>query len=198
MRFLLFLIFLVVPVLEIWVLIQVGQVIGGWPTVAILLADSLLGAWIVRREGRRAWRNLQGALQSGRMPDRELADGALVLVGGTLLLTPGFLSDVLGFLCLLPFTRPMVRGVATWFFARRVRTMVSKSMTGAGLGGPLGGPFGGPGSPFEGLRADGRVPGAQGRAPGAPVVHGEVIHDEPAAPGGAGETGRPPTGLPGR
>ncbi|MEU4832945.1 FxsA family protein [Streptosporangium sp. NPDC023615] len=185
MRFLLFLIFLVVPVLEIWVLIQVGQVIGGWPTVAVLLADSLLGAWIVRREGRRAWRNLQVALQSGRMPDRELADGALILVGGTLLLTPGFLSDVVGFLCLLPFTRPMVRGVATWFFARRVHTMVSRSMAGAGLGGPLGGPFGGPGSPFDGLRPDGRAPGA----PGAPVVHGEVIRDDPAAPGGAGAPG---------
>lgn len=71
MRFLLVLTFLVVPVLEMLVLIQVGQVIGGWPTLALLLAGGLLGSWIVRREGRRAWRNLQSALQTGRMPDRE-------------------------------------------------------------------------------------------------------------------------------
>ncbi|WP_440066225.1 FxsA family protein [Streptosporangium sp. OZ121] len=183
MRILLFLTFLVVPILEILVLIQVGQVIGGWPTVALLLADSLLGAWIVRREGRRAWRNLQGALQSGRMPDRELADGGLVLVGGTLLLTPGFLTDILGFLCLLPFTRPMVRRLGSWFFARRVRTLVARNAAGAGLGSP----FGGPGSPFDVLRDAGRPPGS------GPVVHGEVVRDEPGgtgAPGGAGDSGR--------
>ncbi|MGJ6961732.1 FxsA family protein [Streptosporangium sp. G11] len=188
MRILLFLTFLVVPVLEIWVLIQVGQVIGGWPTVAILLADSLLGAWIVRREGRRAWRNLQGALQSGRMPDRELADGALILVGGTLLLTPGFLTDILGFVCLLPFTRPMVRRLGSWFFARRVRTLVARNAAGAGLGSP----FGGAGSPFDVLRDAGRPPGS------GPVVHGEVVRDEPGgagAPGGAGGAGGSGRGL---
>jgi UPF0716 protein FxsA len=120
MRLLLFLVFLVVPVLEIWVLIQVGEVIGGWPTVAILLADSLLGAWIVRREGRRAWRNLQGALQSGRMPDRELADGALILVGGTLMVSPGFVTDVVGIVLILPFTRPLARRLLTRAVSRRL------------------------------------------------------------------------------
>jgi len=187
MRILLFLTFLVVPVLEIWVLIQVGQVIGGWPTVAVLLADSLLGAWIVRREGRRAWRNLQGALQSGRMPDRELADGALVLVGGTLLLTPGFLSDVLGFLCLLPFTRPMVRRLGSWLLARRIRTLVARNAGGAGLGSPFGA-----GSPFDVLRDGGRPPGS------GPVVHGEVIRDEPGDAGGPGGTKDSDRGIIGR
>ncbi|GAA3102411.1 FxsA family protein [Streptosporangium carneum] len=177
MRLLLFLVFLVVPVLEIWVLIQVGQVIGGWPTVALLLADSLLGAWIVRREGRRAWRNLQAALQSGRMPDRELADGAMIVAGGTLLLTPGFVTDIAGFLCILPFTRPLVRRLGTWFFARRVRTL-AKTAAGPGLGspfGPMGSPFGEAGSPFDTTRGQGRGSG--------PVIHGEVIRDEPNRPG---------------
>ncbi|WP_084958370.1 FxsA family protein [Thermoactinospora rubra] len=127
MRLLLFLAFLVVPVLEIWLLIQVGQAIGGWTTVALLIADSLLGAWLVRREGRRAWRALQAALQSGRMPDRELADGGLILVGGALLLTPGFLTDVLGFACVVPFTRPLMRRLAGWFFARKVKSMAAAS-----------------------------------------------------------------------
>ncbi|MER5623239.1 FxsA family protein [Streptosporangium sp. NPDC002544] len=176
MRFLLVLTFLVVPVLEVLVLIQVGQVIGGWTTLALLLAGGLLGSWIVRREGRRAWRNLQSALQSGRMPDRELAGGGLILVGGTLLLIPGFLSDVLGILCLLPFTRPMVRRLGAWFFARRVRTIMARNAAGAGLGSPFG-----DGSPFDVLRDAGRPPGS------GPVLHGEVIRDEPAAPGRAPE-----------
>jgi len=117
----LFLSFLVLPILEIYVIIQVGSVIGGWPTVALLLAESLLGAWIVRREGRRAWRALRETFLSGTMPDSELADAALVLVGGVLLLTPGFITDFAGFLFVLPFTRPLVRRALGGFVARRVR-----------------------------------------------------------------------------
>lgn len=116
----LFLAFLLVPVLEIYVIIQVGQVIGGWPTVALLLVESLLGAWIMRHEGRRAWRELRATLASGAMPDRELGNAALVLVGGALLLTPGFVTDVFGFLFVLPFTRPLVRRVVAWYFTRRM------------------------------------------------------------------------------
>jgi UPF0716 protein FxsA len=116
----LFIAFLVVPVLEIYVIIQVGQVIGGWETVVLLLAESLLGAWIVKREGRRAWRMLRETLAGGRMPERELADAALILVGGVLLLTPGFLTDIAGFLCVLPFTRPAVRRMLTAYAARKV------------------------------------------------------------------------------
>jgi len=117
----LFFAFLVLPVLEIYVIIQVGSVIGGWPTVGLLLAESLLGAWIVRREGRRAWRTLRETFLSGSAPDRELADAALVLMGGVLLLTPGFITDVFGFLFVLPFTRPLVRKVLSAFVARRIR-----------------------------------------------------------------------------
>ncbi|MEU7893060.1 FxsA family protein [Nonomuraea sp. NPDC049152] len=165
-RLLLFLAFLVVPVLEIWLLIQVGSVIGGWPTVALLIADSLFGAWIVRREGRRAWRSLQDAIQSGRMPDKELADGALILVGGALLLTPGFLTDVFGFLCVLPFTRPLMRRLGSWFFARRVKAMAASS------------PYANLGVPFP--RTDGLGGGGAGGAgaSGGKVVHGEVLRED--------------------
>ena len=85
------LVFVVLPVLEIYVLIQVGQVIGAWWTVLLLIADGFLGAWLMKREGTKAWRALREALDNRRMPARELADGALILVGGTLLVTPGFL-----------------------------------------------------------------------------------------------------------
>jgi UPF0716 protein FxsA len=117
---LLVLLFLVVPILEIWIIVQVGQVIGVVPTIVLLVVESLLGAWLVRREGRRTWRALQLALRSGRMPGRELLDGGLVLVGGTLLLTPGFATDVVGFFLVLPVTRPVARRVVTAVLARRV------------------------------------------------------------------------------
>ncbi|MEQ4722603.1 FxsA family protein [Nonomuraea sp. B19D2] len=156
MRLLLFLAFLVVPVLEIWLLIQVGSVIGGPATVALLIADSLLGAWLVRREGRRAWQALQEALRSGRMPDRELADAGLVLVGGALLLTPGFFTDVFGFLCVLPFTRPLMRRLGVWFFDRRVKKLAASS-------------------PYSHLFP----PVQDAAAPrGGRVVHGEVIRED--------------------
>lgn len=109
----LFILLLVVPTIELAIVMAVGSRIGVWPTVGLLVAESLLGAWIVKREGRSAWRALRGALQSGNMPSGELADAALVLVGGTLLLTPGFLTDAVGFFCVLPFTRVIARGVLT-------------------------------------------------------------------------------------
>jgi len=96
-------------VAEIAVIVAVGQVIGGWQTIALLLFESALGAYLVKREGRRSWHALQEALNTGQMPGRELADAALVLIGGTLLLTPGFLTDIVGFLFILPFTRPVTR-----------------------------------------------------------------------------------------
>lgn len=100
---------LVTPLIEIALIIAVGRVIGGWPTFALLLLESALGAWLVRREGAGAWRALQQALATGRMPGRELSDAALVLVGGTLLLTPGFMTDVFGFFLIAPPTRPIAR-----------------------------------------------------------------------------------------
>ena len=113
------LLFIVLPVVEIYVLIQVGQVIGAWWTVLLLVADGFLGAWLMKREGGKAWRALREALDERRMPARELADGALILVGGTLLLTPGFVSDIAGFICVLPFTRPVVRSALSRFLTRK-------------------------------------------------------------------------------
>lgn len=100
---------LVVPTVEIAVIVAVGRVIGVWPTVALLLVESALGAWLMRREGGRAWTALRQALTTGTMPSRELADAALILAGGTLLLTPGFVTDLVGFFLVLPFTRPLAR-----------------------------------------------------------------------------------------
>lgn len=111
---------LVVPLLEVLVIIAVGRAIGGWPTFFLLLAESAFGAWLVRHEGGRAWQSLQTALTTGRMPSRQLADAALVLVGGVLLLTPGFLTDFVGFFLVLPFTRPAARRALEAVVARRL------------------------------------------------------------------------------
>jgi UPF0716 protein FxsA len=80
----------------------------------------VLGSYLIRREGSRAWAALTTAIRTGRMPARELADGALILIGGTLLLTPGFLTDVVGMFFVLPLTRPLARRALTRVVARRL------------------------------------------------------------------------------
>jgi UPF0716 protein FxsA len=101
------------------VLIRIGQVIGAWWTIALLIADAVLGGWLVRHEGARAWRALQQAIGQGRMPTRELADGALIVLGGALMISPGFVTDVVGFFCILPPTRPIARRLLMAYVGRR-------------------------------------------------------------------------------
>jgi len=112
--------FILVPVVEIWVIIQIGHVIGPWWTVLLLIADAVFGSWLVRHEGRRAWRALRTALEEGRIPSSELADGILLLVGGTLMLAPGFVTDLFGVLLILPMTRPLGRRLLARALARRL------------------------------------------------------------------------------
>jgi UPF0716 protein FxsA len=116
----LFVLLLVVPTVEVAIIVGVGRLIGFWPTVLLLILESALGAWLVKREGARAWAALAQAINTGRMPSRQLADAALVLVGGTLLLTPGFLTDVIGFFFILPVTRVAARRVLEAAVSRRL------------------------------------------------------------------------------
>ncbi len=117
---LLFAAFLVVPLVEIYVILQVGHVLGVVPTVGLLLGMSLLGAWLVKREGVRAWTALRRTAGSGRLPGREAADAALVLTGGVLLLTPGFVTDAVGLFLVLPLTRPVARRLLATAVRRRL------------------------------------------------------------------------------
>jgi UPF0716 protein FxsA len=113
----LLLLFIVVPALEIVTIIQVGQVIGGWPTFFLIVAMSLLGAYLVKVQGLRVWKQIRDEMAMGMIPGESLLDGACVLVGGTLLLTPGFLTDALGLLMLLPFLRGFFKGLLkVWLF----------------------------------------------------------------------------------
>lgn len=156
--------FILVPLAEIYVLIQVGHVVGALWTVLLLIAVSVLGSYLIKREGGRAWRALQTSLQTHRMPTKELADGALILIGGTLLLTPGFLSDIAGLFFILPFTRPLARRMLTGFVTR-------KFLASTGIGATNQGPGVDP-SVDPGV---GREPRTRQRPGPDSVVQGEVV-----------------------
>src|SRR3954452_16074416 len=106
---LLVLLFVVVPIVELYVIIQVGEAIGVWWTLALLIADSILGSLLMRPQGRVPGQRFQPPLAGGRPPAREVLDGALVIFGGAFLLTPGFVTDILGLVLILPPTRAVVR-----------------------------------------------------------------------------------------
>lgn len=106
---LLFLLFLVLPVVELYVVIQVAGVVGGWETIGLVILVSFIGAWLVRFEGLGVLGRLQRTAAEGRLPADELIDGALLLVGGTLMLTPGFLTDGVGLLLVFPLSRIPLR-----------------------------------------------------------------------------------------
>jgi len=129
MRFLLVLLFIAVPIAEIAILIQVGQAIGVWWTVVLLVADAILGSLLARSQGRAAWGRFNVAIQSGRAPAREVLDGILILFGGALLLTPGFITDILGLFLLLPPTRAVVRGILTRRLAHRMVASATRART---------------------------------------------------------------------
>lgn len=149
---------LLVPITEIYLIVQVGQAIGAGPTILLLIADAVLGAWLLRREGRRTWLALRERMNAGGLPAKELVDGALVLVGGTLLLTPGFLSDILGFFLVLPFTRPLARRMLIGF-GKRYFVVAGPGMT--------------PGMPKP---PNVRPPDPSG--PGGRVIQGDVVDDD--------------------
>src|ERR687890_1878408 len=121
------LLFIVVPIAELAVIIQVGEAIGVWWTIALLIADSLLGSLLMRSQGRAAWRRFNEAVRTGRVPAREVADGVLVIFGGGLLLTPGFLTDIFGLLFLLPPTRAVIRRVFLRQAMRRITVTMATS-----------------------------------------------------------------------
>jgi len=122
---LLVVLFVFVPIVELAVIIQVGQAIGVVETLLLMVLVSIVGAWLVKREGIGVWRRAQRQLDTGVMPGRELVDGVLIMVAGALLLLPGFVSDCLGILLLLPPVRALVRAVVI----RRLRTRVVAQRT---------------------------------------------------------------------
>jgi UPF0716 protein FxsA len=119
--------FIVVPLAELYVILKVGDAIGVVWTILLLAADSVLGSVLMRAQGRSVWRRFNEALAAGRMPHSEVVDGVLVIFGGAFLITPGFLTDIVGILLLLPLTRPIVRRLVVGRLGRRVIVGVAGS-----------------------------------------------------------------------
>src|ERR671918_2974281 len=101
--------FIVVPIVELYVILKVGDAIGAVWTILLLAADSVLGSVLLRTQGRTVWRRFNTALADGKMPHREVIDGVLIVFGGAFLITPGFITDVVGLVLLIPPTRAIVR-----------------------------------------------------------------------------------------
>ncbi|MFK7697316.1 FxsA family protein [Paenibacillus sp. HJGM_3] len=112
--------FIVVPALEIWALFEVGKLIGGWQTFALLLLSGFAGAYLAKREGLKVWANAQRQLSAGQMPAQSILDGICIFAGGLMMMAPGFLSDVLGLLLVFPLTRPIFRQALNAWLRRKL------------------------------------------------------------------------------
>jgi UPF0716 protein FxsA len=187
--FLLVLLFIVVPIAELYVIIQVGQAIGVLPTLALLIADALLGSILLRHQGRAAWVRFNRALAENRIPHKEVFDGVLIIFGGALLLTPGFITDIFGLILLIPPTRALIRAFASRMVRRR---MAAGQMAFWTMGGPRrpprrrpapGGPSG-PAQPDPFSWEDPRVPRRTGPGPDDIEGTGHEIRDEDELPPG--------------
>ncbi|MEM9463854.1 MAG: FxsA family protein [Actinomycetota bacterium] len=174
-RFLL-LAFVVVPIIEIWVLIQVGAVLGGVETIGLMILVSAIGAYLVRREGFGLMSRIQQRLGAGEVPTKELVDGLLVAMAGALMLTPGFVTDAIGLLCLFPPTRAIIRTALIARYRDRIQV--------AGPGGAMGGAAGGFGPGFH--TPGGPAGGPGQRRPGAGfddvIDVGDVDYERPEDP----------------
>ena len=123
--------FIVIPLAELYAIYLVGDAIGVIPTLLLLAVDSIVGALLLKSQGRAVWRRFNEALASGRMPHREVQDGVLVIFGGAFLITPGFITDILGLLMLIPPTRAVIRRLAMRVVRRRIELRVAEPPEGA-------------------------------------------------------------------
>ncbi len=118
----LFAVFLIVPLIELALLLTIGAKIGVWATLVIIISTAMLGASLTRREGLKTWWRFQEKLTTGVFPNEELLDGLMILVAGALLLTPGFLTDAVGFTLLIPGSRRVVKGWLRQRFTQHIDT----------------------------------------------------------------------------
>lgn len=150
----LFILFAVLPILEIALLVNVGSIIGGWNTIGIVILTAFIGSYFVKREGLSTLQTAQAKMQRNEMPGKELVEGLMLVVAGVLLVTPGFITDILGFMFVLPGTRHLLASQVS----KHMKMRVVMPGAGAGTGGfntngqqsPFGSdPFGSTDSPFN-------------------------------------------------
>ncbi|HKJ36776.1 MAG TPA: FxsA family protein [Solirubrobacterales bacterium] len=198
MGLILFFLFILIPIAEIFVIIQVGQLIGVGPTLALMVLSAVVGAYLARSQGRQTWAKFNSTMRSGKVPGREVMDGAMIIFGGALLLTPGFLTDLLGISLLLPPSRAAYRRLVKAAAARtptgRPVFFVYDRMPGTG-GGRSGGErrsrgTGGATAGGGGSSTPPRSPGRSSRAYDYEGSAQEIDDSEYALPDSAQETER--------
>ncbi len=160
----LFALFVIVPLIEIALFIQIGGWLTLWPTLAIVVLTAILGTWLVRVQGLRTLARLQAALDRFENPTAPLAHGAMILFAGALLLTPGFLTDAIGLALLMPPVRVLLLRVALREAERRAQRRQPHAHPADARSGPRPGPI--IDADFEELGPDERGPGRGGNAPG--------------------------------
>jgi UPF0716 protein FxsA len=159
----LLLLFLLTPAVELGLLIQVDKLIGFGPTIGLIIATGIAGSYLARREGLNTWQRLNKRLQSGDLPGKELVDGVIILVAGALLVTPGVLTDVVGFIGLLPPTRALVRKALLRRFQSKMEQGSMQVQFGI-FGGAAPGPNGDGAPRSSSDQADSKPDGWQGRS----------------------------------
>ena len=184
----LFILLAVVPIIEIALFIQVGGAIGLWPTLATVIATAFAGSWLLRKQGRGAMMRLQESLSQGGDPSGPIAHGAMILVAGVLLLTPGFFTDACGIALLLP---PVRAALIRWGAARLAAGMRSGRVV---MTSSAGG-FGADGDPFRGPQ-DGPRPGPRPGSAGGDVIDGEFETADEGADRDPSDRRDPPHGAP--
>jgi UPF0716 protein FxsA len=177
--FLLLLLLIGLPILEIYVIVQVAHAIGGWWTLLLLLASAVLGVRLLRWRGSRAWRELQASAEAGRPPGRELLDGALSVIGAALLVPPGFVTTAIGLILLLPPTHFVTRKLLLLAVVRRWRLV---GATGAVIWTTTSRS----GDEDQPYKQSGPLPGEGTGRSGAPgrgeIVEGQVVRETPQDP----------------
>lgn len=173
---LIFVLLIVVPLLELFVIVQVAQATSTLWTIVALLAVSTIGAWLVRREGTGVYGRIRKQLEQGQMPSEEIANAALIMFGGTLLLTPGFVTDAIGLGLLIPPIRAVVRRIIMKRVALKQKEVTARMVTnlGTNLGSNLGGATFGTG--MSGFRR-----------PGEEVIDVDVVRNDPPPPSELGQ-----------
>lgn len=173
----LFLLFLVVPIVDLALLIAIGGRLGFWPTFGIAVGSALAGSWLARREGAAAWHRVRQTMAGGGVPGQELIDGLIILVAGTLLITPGFITDAAGLLGLFPPTRAVLRRALRHRFETAVEAGAVRVV--GGFGSPMGSASFGSG----GGAADGPVsPAGSPFGPSRPPIEDAEVIDDGAPP----------------
>ena len=113
--------FITIPICEIFIFLEAGELIGLWPTLLTVVLTGLAGAYLARTQGFDLLMRIQNSMNNGELPTDELIDGVFILCGGMLLLTPGFLTDLVGFICLTPFSRVPLKKILTRWFRSKIK-----------------------------------------------------------------------------